>query len=150
MRRLLVVAVCFGIAGCASGPDKKKFQADIQSCKDRLPQRIGNFYNRAICMDAAELNYTASSPIDFHEAQSRALARDSIAKQVDAGSITPDEGKLQFSKAAAEAHGQALGEAHERRQQAFTAWQQMNATQNAKSVSCTSYKMGMFVNTNCR
>lgn len=101
-------------------------------------------------MDTAELNYTANSPIDFHEAQSRAVARDSIAKQIDDGSITPDEGKLQFSKASAEAHGQSLGEDHEKRQRAFTAWQQINATQNAKSVNCTSYKMGMFVNTNCR
>lgn len=140
------------LTGCADSHEtKSEFIAAKQECDSKYPLKVGNYYRHSVCIDTAEFSYTSGSPIDFHEAKERAAARDNLAQKVDAGEISVDDAHLLLEKASAQAHADAVGESRERQRDAMRSYMNsrfMQQNQN-KPVNCTSYKMGMFVNTSC-
>ena len=118
MKKILAAALLFGLSGCENTANKEKFYKDIANCVINYPKVVGNYYNNAMCIDDAEMNYTSGSSIDFYEAQNRALARDFVARQVDAGNTTPEQAVLSSTRAITQAQRQAVEEDAERRSRA--------------------------------
>jgi len=167
---MILASGLFFLSGCSKpGQSKKDFLAAKDICRAKYPQRVGNFYKLALCIDGAEFNYTAESPVDFQEAVDRAAARDALAKQQDAGQISSEEAQLTFGKAAARAQASAIATSNANRARAAAAMLQSGAYQlhpyqapiypdimnfhpfqTQTPVNCTSNAIGQTLYTNCR
>lgn len=149
MRAVLLAAVLCAMVGC-SAAERKQMQAEIDQCRSAVPLRVGSYTARTECTDAVFRRHRQQMR---SEDQLFMAYRMKVAKQIDAGEITPEDGRLLVAQAryqldqaarqtqAAEASAEAARTA---------AWmpliQAAQPQQAAQPITTTCSRMGGFTN----
>ena len=98
------VVICVSIGGCAdieTARREKVAEGKIEVCEIKFPTKVGNYSNRAKCLDGP-LYAKLSASIDSDLIQLFEAKRTIIASNADTGLITPDAYILQISQARSE------------------------------------------------
>jgi len=150
---------CFLLASCASGhlEEQKQMAAAKNWCRVKYPLSVGNYYNRALCIDAAEFAYVSATGDGNEYAQARAQIRDRLSKKVDKGEITNDEFELRMKRdvgsATAEISAQEAQMRHEQRQKDMQGVSQsmldLGRSLNPTRTNCSTVSSYGVANTNC-
>lgn len=129
-KSIAILAAAIFLSGCAQVKNTDNMARDTKACDAKYPLHVGNYYRHASCVDTAEFNYSAKSPSAFAQATDRATARDELAKQVDAGEISPEDAQNILSREFARAKGIAASKDAERRREAAMVMLQSGALQS--------------------
>lgn len=140
---ILALTAISSLAGCASQNALNEKKQAYSQCNIKYPKEKGKYYLRASCLDSADYDWAAKVNYPFEEISSITSARDSLAKQLDAGEITREQASAEFQKAASRSNAQAAAVRAENRRNAAAIMLRNGAYQTTPYIAPTNNMMGL-------